>query len=348
MTEDAGPRPIPASGANHGRRSERAATTTRHGKRKPGVVFRMPELAVAGQAVSQAEIEFFIANGFIVKRGLLDARAVAAALDRAWAHLLGHVPVAEGWSLSRRDPSSWINPRWAPMPPAAESGPHQGRQPIVYSGVTVKLHDLGDADYLLDLLPNNPRVRRVATTLLADDLRPSARTRGVYAIFPTAPVASGEADVDGAALGPHTDQVCQQLNACAYLDHVAPRNGGFTIYPGSHKMLFQAHRTEANWSPLACYRDVVRRVVEEITPWELIGEQGDVIFWHGRSVHSSGIHVGGDVRWAVFADFTRDREVLSADEHKRLGQFEWYKDAKLFRDDPAATGDMWRHWKLGR
>lgn len=323
--------------------------------RKASVVFEMPNLEVAGEALSRAEIDFFLEHGFVVKRGLIASDALDAALDRVWSYLLDRVPVARGsaWSLSREDRTTWLDPQWAPMPPPAKSGLYQGRQRIVYSGAAVKLHDLGDADYLLDLVPNNPDVRCVAEALLGDDLRPSQRTRGVYAVFPTTPLpttsppAAPPSGVSGAALGPHTDQVCQQLNACAYLDDVAPRNGGFTVYPGSHRILFQAHRTEANWSPLPTYRDAMRQVVANIEPVELVGDKGTVIFWHGRTVHSAGIHLGSDIRWAVFADFMRKGDVLTAEEHKHAGQFEWFKDAKLLRHDPAVSDDMWRGWKVG-
>ena len=313
-------------------------------ERKLSVVYAVPDLAVDGQPVSADEADFFVENGFFVKRGMLDAAAVDAALDATWAHLVDRVPVAEGadWTLRRDDPHSWRGPRWAPMPPVPKSGPYEGRQPIVHAGATVKLHDLGDADCLVDLLPNNPAVRRVAAALLGDDLRPSTRTRGVYAIFPPA----SPSPLSGAALGPHTDRVCQQLNACAYLADVAPRSGGFTVYPGSHRIMFRAHRWQANWSPLPSFRAAMRRVVAEIEPVELIGGKGDVIFWHGRTVHSSGIHNGDGIRWALFADFTRDQPALTPDEHRSVGQFEWFKDTALFRDDAPATGDMWRHWRI--
>ena len=81
-------------------------------------------------------------------------------------------------------PSTWRDPAWGPLEKPDEAGPYQGRQRVYHGGATVKLHDFGSADCLVDLLPNNPHVRAVATALLGD-LRPSERTRGVYALFPT-------------------------------------------------------------------------------------------------------------------------------------------------------------------
>ena len=317
---------------------------------KPSVVFDAPDLARDGMTVSAEEIGFFVDHGFLVKKRLIDSTAVEAALAKTWTYLRDRVPMAEGARApSPGDAATWASPQWAPMPPADQTGPYQGRQRVVYAGHTVKLHDLGSADFLVDLVPNHPKVRALAQAILGEDLKPSERTRGVYAVFPKA----GDVDADDPGrltrpLGPHTDQVCQQLNACAYLDDVPPRNGGFTLYPGSHKILFRAHRFEANWSPLPDFRDAIRRVVAEIEPVEVAGDKGDVIFWHGRTVHSSGVHLGESIRWAVFADFTLDREVLSPEEHKRIGQFEWFKDAKRFAEDAPVGEDMWLGWRLGR
>jgi ectoine hydroxylase-related dioxygenase (phytanoyl-CoA dioxygenase family) len=151
----------------------------------------------------------------------------------------------------------------------------------------------------------------------------------------------------GRFLGPHTDQVCQQLNACGYLEDVNPRNGGFTVYPGSHKRMFREHRYEANWSPLSSFRDTLKEIAETIVPYEIVAEKGSVVFWHGRTIHSAGIHLGGDIRWALFADFTRNQPVLTDEEHKDANQYEWFKDAKLFRTDKLVGDDMWRSWRLG-
>ena len=326
------------------------ASKLRPVEKKPSIVFEAPDLTCPGETISQEEIQCFVDNGFLVKKRLIEAAAVEEALGKTWTYLRDQVPMAGGATApSPDDSSTWASPEWAPMPRPDESGPYQGRQRIVYGGHTVKLHDLGNADFLMDLVPNHPRVRAVAKVLLGDDLRPSERTRGVYAVFPNA----GEVDTDDPErltrpLGPHTDQVCQQLNACAYLDDVPPRSGGFTVYPGSHKIMFRAHRFEANWSPLPDFRDAVRQIVAEIEPVEFAGEKGDVIFWHGRTVHSAGVHMGDSIRWAVFADFTLDREVLSPEEHKRIGQFEWFKDAKRFAEDALVGEDMWGGWRLGR
>ena len=317
--------------------------------RKLSVVFEMPDLTRPDEVVSEAEKDFFCEHGFLVKRRLLDPDKMETSLDRIWTHLIAKVPVKKGstWTLSRDDASTWKDPQWAEMSPHPIDGPFQGRHPIAHLRRVVKLHDLGNEDFILDLLPNDPCVRKVAESLLGPDLRVSTRIRGVYVVFPSESVPEGGLEDQAGFLGPHTDQVCQQLNACGYLDDVNPRNGGFTIYPGSHKRMFQAHRYEANWSPLKSFRDTLQDVAETIEPYEIVAEKGSVVFWHGRAVHSVGIHLGADIRWALFADFTQNRPVLTDDEHKDVDQYEWFKDAKLFRSDVPVGDDMWRSWRLG-
>lgn len=320
-------------------------------KQKLSRVFEMPTLAEPGKTLSHAEIDFFLENGFLIKERFLPDDRIDLAVDKVWDHLLAAVPSAPDadWQLRKDEPDSWVNPRWAKQPDHPKSGPFQGRQPIEHYGRIIKLHDIGNADYLLALCANNEAVRAVVRSLLGDALKTNTHTRGVYLVFPTRKRGERlrQRRSTGALLGPHTDQVCQQLNACAYLSDVNGRNGGFTVYPGSHRIMFHAHRYEANWSPLPSYYDRTEEVVTTIKPFELTAPKGSVIFWHGRLMHSVGIHTGDAIRWALFADFTQDRETLDDDEHRAVGQYEWFKDAKLFREDFEVTSDMWRHWKIG-
>ena len=318
--------------------------------RRVSEVFEAPSLSRPGFTLTSDERAFFIEHGFLVKQRLVSEYLLAPAMDRIWSHLLQRVPVRpeSGWRLAREDRSTWSNPQWATMPPHPESGPYQGRQPVEYYGNIVKLHDIGADDFLLDLLPRNAHVVAVASALLSTSLRAVTRMRGVYPVFPVRDAAdpTGAQRVNGRSLSPHTDFGCQQLNVCLYLEDVRARSGGFTVYPGSHRRLFGAHRQESNFSPLPCYNERVTEVLLDTSPWELVAPRGSVIFWHGRLLHSAGIHIGDDIRWAAFADYTQARPVLDDDEHRRLGQYEWFKDAKLFRDDAPATADMWRHWRL--
>lgn len=318
-------------------------------ERRLSRVFSAPDLATPGTVLSAAEIRFFKEQGFLIKHALLDHDAMAAAVERVWEHLLEVVPhdPRSTWRLDRNDASTWLNPRWAPMPPHPRSGPHEGRAPVEHYEGVVKLHTLGQADFLLRDFAHHPRVREVASALLGPPLRSTRFFRGVYAIFPTRDGTSEQAELERRRPTPHTDQGCQQLNACAYLSDVGPRSGGFTVYPGSHARMSREHRYEANWSPLPSYPGALQEVARTVEPLELTATRGSVIFWHGRLAHSPGIHLSHAIRWAAFADYTHERPTLTDDEHRALGQYEWFKDAKLFRQDFEASSDLWRHWAIG-
>ena len=312
-------------------------------------IYVPPPLAVEGLAVSSAEVDYFKANGFLFKRGLLNKAQIDSAMDKVWEAIL-ECAVEDGdkTSVERDDPTSWRSPVWKSIGKADKSGYYEERQRNAVHGRTVKMHDIGNEFYLLDLVPHNPKVRDVAQHLLAEDLKRVERTRGVYAFFPGDAISSVRRRelIRGEALGPHTDRVCQQLNLCAYLDDVPPRSGGFTVFPGSHAIMYKAHQFDANWSPNENFRTLMQEVVDTITPVEFVGQKGDVVFWHGRTVHTAGIHVGDSIRWAVFADFTQNRPFLTPNQHREVGQYEWFKDTKLFIDDDRVNEDMWRNWRL--
>ena len=312
-------------------------------------IYEPPELAVPGELLSAAEIDQFKTFGFLFKRGLIDATDLTQAMNRIWEVLLATVPPAEesNWQLRPDQPETWQSPQWAPMPPADKSGFFEGRQRTFASGRAIKMHEIGNQEFLLELVPNNPKIKAVAQQLLSDRLKPIERTRGVYALFPARQKTDNNGSwITGRALGPHTDRVCQQLNVCAYLEDVPPRSGGFTVYPGSHRLMFKAHTYEANWSPNEQFPSAMQQVVASIKPVEFSGKRGDVVFWHGRTVHTAGIHTGDAIRWAVFADYTEDRPLVDADGHRAVGQYEWFKDAKLFQHDEQASEDLWRSWRI--
>ena len=317
-------------------------------ERRPSRVFFPPDLSTPGTLVSPAEARFFREHGFFVKHGLLGRDAMAAAIERTWEHLLEVVPqdTSSGWRLDPRDPSTWQNPRWAPMPPHPASGEYQGRAPVEYYGGVVKLHFPGRDELLLESFANHARVRDVVQALLGGEIRPTRFFRGVYPTFPTRESPDDAAELARRTLAPHLDRVCQQVNACAYLSDVAPRSGGFTVYPGSHLRLFSEHRYEANWSPLPSHDSTMREVAATIEPVEITASGGSVVFWHGRLLHSGGVHFGRDIRWAAFADYTHDRPTLTAEEHRARGEYEWFKDVQRFREDFEATPNPWRHWAI--
>jgi len=126
-------------------------------------------------------------------------------------------------------------------------------------------------------------------------------------------------------VGVHTDDqtdgdgALMALNVGIYLDHVPPRNGGFTVWPGSHWITAEhcelespdlnadpgtrARAPELRVRPESPY-DTMSALYAEMEPFEIAGNAGSVILWHRGLVHSSGVHLQpGRLRLAAFSRF---------------------------------------------
>lgn len=109
------------------------------------------------------------------------------------------------------------------------------------------------------------------------------------------------------------------IAACVYLDDVTPRGGGFTVWPGSHRVAgeyFSEHALETvggkphnsqvpgqgeepgEWD----YDDLLWN---QSDPYEIAGDAGTVVLWHFRLTHTAGIHVGEDIRMSAIKRFNR-------------------------------------------
>jgi hypothetical protein len=69
-------------------------------------VFAMPELANPSELLTKAEIDFFLQNGFLIKKGRLPADETGVAVKRIWQHLVKAVPTKTGARMTLDDPES--------------------------------------------------------------------------------------------------------------------------------------------------------------------------------------------------------------------------------------------------
>jgi ectoine hydroxylase-related dioxygenase (phytanoyl-CoA dioxygenase family) len=128
-----------------------------------------------------------------------------------------------------------------------------------------------------------------------------------------------------AGLHPHVDDLTDgdggfyALGAATYLDHVQPRNGGFTVWPGSHWMTAEhcelddvneeAPRGTRERAPSVRIRedsefDSLEALYDQFCPFEVAGDPGTVTLWHGNLIHSAGRNLSpGAVRMAAFSRF---------------------------------------------
>ena len=289
--------------------------------------------------VTPAEIEHFKAQGFFVKRGLIDDRDALAAIRR---YLWARVPR----QLMREDsPESWL------AKPHRKWNEEDARRVGVLSRGTWKMRSrtIGTEQFLVDATARHPRMLAIAEQLLGSPLRPIVRVRGIYCILPRPP------DVDG-MLGPHTDDQSAQLGAMVLVDDVPPRCGGFTLWPGTHhhfRELWTAN-VGGRISDRERYEKVVAQVLAEVNPVEITGKAGDVVFWHGRMMHSAGINhssVEGNrpvARVIVPCDYQRGGKSWYDDDEQGPGAIaQWWIDTRNFHEDPLPTPDnAWHDWVI--
>lgn len=233
------------------------------------------------------EVERFKQTGVICKRQLLPAAPLRRWVDRLWAEAVPAV-------IDRADRSTWVDvaERWTCSEPAnIDAADVEGSSRLGADGI---LHHCWDGDavkggpaepaFVADTSAH-PKVLAIVEGLIGAPLRRPTRTRGIYSIWPRS--HSGR---PSAQLSPHLDTETAQLLATVYLDRVGPSDGCFTVWPGSHRIMYDASDDEINWAPNDRYQPLLRRVKEEVQPRALTGGCGDVFFWHPRTVRTPPPH----------------------------------------------------------
>ena len=316
------------------------------------MVFPQANEAPSSPALSADEIAHFKQQGFIVKRGLIDdPRTFAQVADYLWAN----VPAG---TLRRDDASTWFDAGPSAeqdQPPRKwrdEDVPRIGR--LAHGNWKMRspgAAGIGTEPFLVQSVANHAAMRAVVAHLLGGTIKPARRVRGIYAIFPKAPAAP-------ARLGAHADYMAAQLSAMVLASDIPPRSGGFTLWPGSHRVL-HPHWDTVHGSIMSAERGEGFRlardaVLRDITPVEFSGRAGDVVFWHPRMLHSAGVNYSADagrvpsVRLAIPCDYEREGFSYFDDDEFGPGEkYQWWVDTRNFREDvPATANNLWHGWAI--
>ena len=308
------------------------------------VVFRDLDGAAAGAALSAGEIAHFKEQGFVVKRGLIDdADAFAQVADYLW----GKVPYD---TFRRQDVRTWFDAAhetWRDEDVARIGRLAHGNWKMRSPGVD----GIGTEPFLVQGIANHANMLALAGRLLGAAIKPARRVRGIYAVFPKRPTATGR-------LGPHADYMAAQLSAMVLASDIRPRSGGFTLWPGSHLRL-HPHWDTVHGSVMSAERGDGFRwardaVLRDITPVEITGVAGDVVFWHPRMVHSAGVNYSAEsgsaptVRLAIPCDYERaGLSYFDDDEFGPGEKYQWWVDTRNFREDvPAMATNIWSGWAV--
>ena len=291
--------------------------------------------------LSPTEVEHFKRNGFVVKRGLVQAAdEFKSIVDYVWDTVPDGV-------MSRDVPSTWSDEphkRW-PISEASKIG--------VLQNSTWKMRSpqrFGRERTLLDVTANHPCVRAVVKRFLGGRIERARRVRGVYLVFPKDPRVKGQ-------LGPHVDHSAAQLSAMVLIDKIPDRSGAFTVWPRSHERLHRfwtsCHGAHFNQHLKAEFNEEFKAILRDTVPVEFVGEAGDVVFWHPRLIHSAGVNYSAEsdtpcIRYAIPCDFQKSGYTFYDDDDLGPGSLQqWWVDTRHFREDPAPTSNnMWDDWGI--
>ena len=265
-------------------------------------------------ALSKEEIQEFITSGFIVKRKILDPELCAAARDRLWAgNTSSH--------LRRDDPATWLNG----VPEADRQSTPDGLNDRT-GNYGWRLRELSGDEDMIDLLPRRvfPWFEQllgegevvtpeVSSSAADPDPRGSRlrgwpvwggkELRGIYCVLPQERTSSPPSLADAARASAHIDPEPMHMVVSGYVDKVPQGGGGIALFPGSHRLLYEAEPDSADLARYSILHPPhpesgaaafelpqppgLRDALADIEPFEFFGEEGDVVLWHGRMFHSA-------------------------------------------------------------
>jgi len=260
------------------------------------------------------DIRHFVEYGFVVKRNVLNPSLCAVARDRLWSgNTSSH--------LSRDDPETWITG----LPEEDQESTPDGLNDRT-GNYRWRYRELSGDEALIDLLPRRVfpwfeqllgkgEVVEPQVTSLPTDPDPHGtrlrgwpmwggkELRGLYCVLPREKTADSPALADAARAGAHLDPEPMHLVVSAYVDTVPKGGGGIALFPGSHRLLYEAVPESADRGRYSIMHPPhqesgaaefvlpqppgLKEKLVDIEPFEFDGEEGDLVLWHGRMFHSA-------------------------------------------------------------
>jgi hypothetical protein len=307
------------------------------------ISFEDPEYFQNVSSLNAQEIDHFKREGFLVKRGLINDKAVFRQIsDHIWGNVPRHL-------INREKPATWVDPpedQWT-----EEDSLRVGN----LAGNSWKIRSkgpngLGTEKFLVDRIANSVDVREAVKNLIGGPVQRARRVRGIYCVFPSKVGAENRCNV-------HVDYMASHLAAMVIAADIGPRCGGFMLWPGSHLELHKywstVHGGGMDPDQTTNFLGAREKIIREVIPVEFTGSAGDVIFWHPRALHSAGINRSIEsgkpiVRVIIPCDFQRDGRTYVDDEQFGPGDdYQWWIDARNFEEDDAPTpNNMWDDWAI--
>lgn len=250
--------------------------------------------------LTESEIAFFRIAGYVIRRGVVEPELIARCRDRVWANIPESPDRPDEWQSGKHFSSYSGEYPWARTGPMQELAEHES-----LAGVARQL--LGDALHAI----------RAGSILLRFPSRGE----------PYNPPTVG-----------HLDNTCgHSFNTITLLDTVLPRGGGFTVWPGSHRMCHEYFR----------HHDVRAPLQGGLLPWEygtgieFTGEPGDVCYIHPWMIHTVGHNVNRTLRMVAQNGYFR--RTLKEDYDTIPEDLWWFWDGmKDIERRMRAEGRDWR------
>lgn len=250
--------------------------------------------------------------GFLVKRKVLDLELCEKARDRLWA---GNTSAY----LKRDDATTHIGP----LPEEDRVSTLDGLNDRTDQW---RLRELsGDFDmiellprrvfpWLEQLLGKEEVVEPVVSSSVSDPDPRGKRLRGwpvwggrelrgLYCNLPVERTPESRSWQDAARAGAHIDPEPMHLVVSGYVDDVPEGGGGLALFPGSHRLLYEAvpesvdlahysilhppHPEHGSAAFVLPQPPGLKEKLQFIEPFEFHGNAGDVVLWHGRMFHSA-------------------------------------------------------------
>ncbi len=233
--------------------------------------------------LTDKDINFFTDNGYLVKRNLLDKRLIERARECLW----------DGAPKGRNkyDQSTWTGPFLKHEESSDGANIRRGFR-WLYRATC-------NESWMVELLPRNPNVWEAAEELIGKGIiRQPESIRGIYCTLPFG-------EYSWPPINPHLDALASNLGVLGYIDKVESGGGGFTVWPKSHKQFYYAFNSRYGNDKSESYSTIYNNVCDNISPEEISGDAGDVVFWHHRLGHNASSNNSTKIRQAVFCDLMR-------------------------------------------
>ena len=213
----------------------------------------------------------FKEQGYVVKRDVVPMHLIDKAVDVVWEEI----------EADRDDPETWIN-----------AGPRGNLRCSNHPDVRATLTETPIQDMCEEMVGKNTLT--VSNYTFAKMIYPEGHDNWTPARHMHLDGYTCEGVVD-------TFAIAVTVN----INHVKPRSGGFTIWPGAHKRAYEYFKTHSLVNGLDAFRNEQGEYYDLPTPVDVTGPPGTVTFWHHLMLHSPGVNCGRDIRMAFVSRFRR-------------------------------------------